>query len=368
MADFRYSLRDVGVAKDGRIDLRVRMSRDNGKTWDGIETLVEGKGKDSQDFMNVAFGDPCIVADRESDRVLVVSCAGNVSYPKGTRECHLCLVRFYSEDGGKSWTAPEDFSEDIYKLFDNSVGGPARSMFFTSGRIMQSRYIKVGKYYRLYCALLQTDVEGNRVNHVLYSDDFGETWAVLGSAGCPPVKGKANEAKVEELPDGSVLISSRFKSGGRRFAVFTYKNRKKATGKWSDPAHSSSHNGGVVTERNDCNGEVMVLPVVRVADGKKMHLLLQSVPAGPLRTHVGIYYKGLQSRKKYRSAQWLAEDWEGFFQVTELGSAYSTMAMQSDGRLGFLYEENTYYPMDSMGYTIVYDSYTIEQLTDGKYR
>ena len=43
MADFRYSLRDVGVAKDGRIDLRVRMSRDNGKTWDyGYDVYVNG--------------------------------------------------------------------------------------------------------------------------------------------------------------------------------------------------------------------------------------------------------------------------------------------------------------------------------------
>lgn len=42
-------------------------------------------------------------------------------------------------------------------------------------------------------------------------------------------------------------------------------------------------------------------------------------------------------------------------------------AMLSDGALGFLYEENTYYPKDSMGYTIIFDRYTIEQITGGKY-
>lgn len=30
-------------------------------------------------------------------------------------------------------------------------------------------------------------------------------------------------------------------------------------------------------------------------------------------------------------------------------------------------EENTYYPKDSMGYTIIFDRYTIEQITGGKY-
>ena len=46
----------------------------------------------------------------------------------------------------------------------------------------------------------------------------------------------------QELPDGSVLISSRYRKGGRRFNVFTYENRKKAVGTWSEAVHSSAHN------------------------------------------------------------------------------------------------------------------------------
>ncbi|MBO7331751.1 MAG: exo-alpha-sialidase, partial [Alistipes sp.] len=108
VADYRFSRQDIGVVKDGRIDLHLRRSEDGGKTWGEIYTLVEGKGAESPDFMNVAFGDPCIVADRESNRVMVMSCAGNVAYVKGQRDYHQGIARFYSDDGGKSWSKPTD--------------------------------------------------------------------------------------------------------------------------------------------------------------------------------------------------------------------------------------------------------------------
>ena len=53
VADYRFSRNDIGIVKDGRIDLRARVSKDNGKTWGEISTVIEGKGKDSPDFMNV---------------------------------------------------------------------------------------------------------------------------------------------------------------------------------------------------------------------------------------------------------------------------------------------------------------------------
>lgn len=46
------------------MDLRARVSNDNGATWEDITTVIAGKGKDSPDFMNVGFGDPSIVTDR----------------------------------------------------------------------------------------------------------------------------------------------------------------------------------------------------------------------------------------------------------------------------------------------------------------
>ena len=367
VADYRWSGADIGLVKDGRIDLMMRISRDNGKTWEDACPLIEGKGAQSGDFMNVAYGDPCIVADRESSKVLIMSCAGNMSFLDGTRGLHQGIARFYSNDGGRSWSRPEDISESIYRLFDKGRFGPAQSMFIASGRILQSRFVKKGRYHRLYCSVLQQIANGVRMNFVLYSDNFGKSWKVLGGVDNPPIEKGADEAKVEELPDGSILISSRTDRNGRNFNIFRFTNARRAEGRWGKMAHSGIENGGVHSERNACNGELMLLPVTRRSDGREMHLLLQSLPLGPGRRNVGIYYKALDNDDIWSSPEKLAADWDGPFRVTELGSAYSTMVLQPDSSIGFLYEESTHFK-SWIAYTIVYKKLSVEEITGGRYR
>ena len=369
VADYRHSGTDIGVTDKGRIDLHYALSYDNGNTWTDVMPLIEGKGAQSPDFMNVGFGDPCIVADRESNRVLLLSCAGNVSFQNGTRKNHQNIARFYSEDGGKTWSAPEDIAESIYSQFDETRYGPVRSMFVASGRIFQSPTVKVGNYYRLYCAVLIRDKYAKHMNYVLYSDDFGGEWKILGDANTPAVYDTADEPKVEELPDGSILISSRY-NGGRYYNMFLFDDANTAQGQWLTKAFSGASNNGVVSADNSTNGEVMVLPVVRTADNKAMHLLLQSLPLGPQRKNVGIYYKELADQMDYLDPAFIAENWDGVLQVTTLNSAYSTMAWQRDNRLGFLYEEETHGASNLAygGYTIVYECFDIEDITEGKYK
>ena len=369
VADYRHSGTDIGVTDKGRIDLHYRLSYDNGNTWTDVIPLIEGKGAQSPDFMNVGFGDPCIVADRESDRVLLLSCAGNVSFQNGTRQNHQNIARFYSEDGGKTWSAPEDIAESIYSQFDASKYGPVRSMFVASGRIMQSRITKVGNYYRLYCAVLVRDKSAKHMNYVLFSDDFGGTWKVLGDINEPAVYNTADEPKVEELANGTIIISSRY-NGGRYYNFFTYTDINAGVGKWETATFSGAANNGVESKDNSTNGEIMIIPVTRTEDGKAMYLALQSVPLGPQRKNVGIYYKELCDEfDDYISPIEFARDWDGVKQVTTLNSAYSTMAWQRDNRLGFLYEEETHgaSTLAYGGYTIVYECFDIEVLTDGKY-
>lgn len=369
VADYRHSGTDIGVTDKGRIDLHYRMSYDNGNTWTDVMTLINGQGAQSPDFMNVGFGDPCIVADRESDRVLLLSCAGNVSFQNGTRNNHQNIARFYSEDGGKTWGAPEDIAESIYAQFDSSTYGPVRSMFVASGRIMQSRITKVGEYYRLYCAVLVRDRSAKHMNYVLYSDDFGGQWKVLGDINKPAVYDTADEPKVEELPNGTIVISSRY-NGGRYYNFFTYSDVNSGAGSWEKATFSGATNGGVESKDNSTNGEVMLIPVTRVADNEEMYIILQSVPLGPNRANVGIYYKELADEfEDYITPVEFARDWDGVKQITSLNSAYSTMAWQKDNRLGFLYEEETHGSSNLAygGYTIVYECFDVEDLTDGKY-
>lgn len=369
VVDYRIVRSDIGVVNNGRIDLHYRTSDDNGHTWSDTKVLIEGKGAEATDFMSVGYGDPCIVADRESNKVLVMSCAGNVSFQSGTRQRHQNIARFYSEDGGITWSEPEDIAESIYSQFDASSYGPVRSMFVASGRIMQSSTVKVGSHYRLYCAVLVRDNSATHMNYVLFSDDFGGSWKVLGDINEPAVYRTADEPKVEELPNGNILISSRY-NGGRYYNIFTFSDVATGAGSWDEAQFSGANNNGVTAVDNSTNGEVVILPVVRNEDGKEMHILLQSLPMGPQRANVGIYYKELASEvEDYISPYEIARDWDGVLQVSTLNSAYSTMIWQKDNNLGFFYEEETYGVSAHTygGYNMVYESLSLEEITEGKY-
>lgn len=365
VADYRHSRADIGMAVNGRIDLHARISKDNGVTWGEIFPIIEGQGAESPDFMNVGFGDPCIVADSESPRVMVLSCAGNVSFPSGQRDNHQNIARFYSEDNGATWSKPVDIAESIYSQFDSSTVGSAKAMFIGSGKISQSKTVKVKDYYRLYCAVLLKNEHNTNTNYVLYSDDFGDTWSVLGGVNVAPIPGGADEPKADELPDGSVLVSSRC-SGGRYYNIFSFTDSKKAEGSWGEARFSGASNNGTTAVSNSTNGEIMIVPVTRKSDSKNMYLLLQSLPFGSGRANVGIYYKELESLRDFLTPETVARDWDGRHQSSNLSSAYSTMCMQADSTIAFLYEEDTY-GTSGGGYTIVYKNYSIEYITDSAY-
>ncbi|MCF0199216.1 MAG: exo-alpha-sialidase [Bacteroidaceae bacterium] len=364
VADYRYSRVDIGA---GRIDLHIRRSTDNGNTWLAIQkpAVMTGDGNTAVGHQEAGFGDPCIVGDIDSPRMLLTSCSGTPNFFAGNRNHHQGWARWYSEDNGQTWSAPTYLDEEfIYSRFDKSQYGPVTGWFVGSGRICQSRTVKVGPYRRLYC--VGSTYNGKETaNWALYSDDFGETWEFLGGCDVSPVPG-GDEPKAEELPDGSVLLSSRT-TGGRNFNIFTFTNTAKAEGKWSAVAFSGASNNGVTAVNNACNGEVMVVPVVRNADQRDMFLLLQSVPFGSGRANVGIYYKELTSLADFASPAAVARDWTGRHQSSYLGSAYSTMTWQQDNKLGFIYEEETHCGVGGGGYTIVYKNYSIEQLTDSAY-
>lgn len=92
-------------------------------------------------------------------------------------------------------------------------------------------------------------------------------WKVLGGVNVAPIPSGADEPKAEELPDGSILCSSRI-YGGRAYNIFHFTNSEKAEGYWDKRANSNASNNGVIAESNSCNGETMIVPATRKADGK----------------------------------------------------------------------------------------------------
>lgn len=352
--DHRYDNKDIGGGR--HLDIVMKTSQDKGATWSGPEQMVAKGGNGVATSFDCAHGDAATVVDRKTGRILLMCASGGIGYWESSRKKPIMMGRYYSDDEGKTWKG-EEVTRQIYDLMPD-----VESAFFTSGRICQSKQIKVGKYYRVYTALATR--QGNRI---LYSDDFGKTWAVLGKNVAESAP-RGDEAKIEELPNGNVLLSSRV-MGGRFFNVYSYADKKSATGSWGKVAMSGAANHGVVSKKNACNGEVLLVNAKK--NGKKVNLLLQSVPCGPNRVNVGIYYKALNSPADYATPEAIAKDWEGCYQVSDTTSAYSTMVQGKDGSIFFLLEENAFRHSETEPddyYDIRFDKLSIGQITNGQYK
>lgn len=354
LTDYRHCKTDIGF---GRVDIHGKRLR--GRKWGKEFVLIEGTGVPGA--VDCGYGDPAVVADRESKEILVVLVCGNTIYwkPTTTRQNPNRVSVMRSHDGGKTWKLQE-ITEQIYSLFDDAPDGCVQSCFVASGQMFQSRTIKVGSHYRIYAALTARP-NGNRV---IYSDDFGRTWKVLGTLDQLPVP-YGDEAKCEELPDGSVVISSRA-MGGRYFNIYTYSDVASGTGSWGDAAPSGRRVNGCASIENACNGGLLIIPALRIADGKKVTLALQSVPFGPKRTNVGIYAKELPADISTLTPETLAKDWDMKYQVSYTWSAYSTMLQRRSGDIAFYYEES--HDGSNNVYDMHYCEIPLEVITSGRYK
>ena len=147
----------------------------------------------------------------------------------------------------------------------------------------------------------------------------------------------------------------------QEYAASVNSDRRRAEGAWTGVVDSQQVPGGISNESNACNGEILIVDAISAKTGKRAVLALQSLPAGPGRSNVTIYYKDITDKATYADARAFASDWQGSYQVTQKLSAYSTMTQQQDGRIAFLYEEE---PGD---YQIVYVPLSINTITGGKY-
>ncbi|MBR5847655.1 MAG: hypothetical protein IKY72_07685 [Bacteroidaceae bacterium] len=383
VTDHRPGGSDVGFAP---VDIKIRRSDDNGLTWTDEEFVADGTGQHvtvgdvtHTNVFNYAFGDAAIVADRESDEVLIMCVGGKQNFPGADATHHNYTARLRSHDGGVTWDEPENVTAnfmDVTPLYNNEnpkgyepILPEAYSLFYGSGRILQSRVFKAegSQYYRIYAALLVREVRENETgashnNYVVYSDNFGETWNLLGGR-C--VNG-GDEAKVEELPDGTIIISSR-KGNGRYFNIFTFTDIAAGTGSWSSQVASETITGGISFGNNACNGEIYKVKAIHNETGRICDVMLQSTPTGQRgdytadgRNDVTIFFKEMNYSTAYTPTTF-AENWTKGLVVSRVRSAYSTMDIQLDGKIAFFYEE------DPESYSMVYVPLSLEEMTNGAY-
>lgn len=369
--DFRPCGADIGF---GEVDLHISHSDDGGLTWSAPADPVDAQGNHvadgdgqgtpatSNENRDCGFGDPVLVADRESGHLLMVGTCGRVPIGQATRAIPQGIAIWHSQDGGETWTQWKDITESILTQLDNNCEyGSVDGFFFTAGRMVQSKYVKVGSHYRVYVVAGGASRQRNDTQcWVFYTDDFGQNWHILGDPMKPALTTGGAEPKCEELPDGSVLFSGRAGGGVRNWNIFSYTDIEKGQGYWDKAV-----GGSMMTGAASCNGDALILPVKNIKTGDGAYLLLQSTPCHPSsRINVGINYKVLANGfDDFGTAKNIASDWDGYIQATSLPSAYSSLTLMPDGTVGFIYEEATY----GKDYCEVYRNFSVEDITAGQF-
>lgn len=292
-----------------RIDVVCRRSTDGGRTWGEPVTVAasdEGGG----------YGDPAIVLDRDSGDLISVFAHGPGFWQStADNPLRICISR--SSDNGLSWTEPCDITAQIYGAeCEDNDRSKWQGAFAASGHALQ---LSCGRLMFV-VAVRTTAGRGGISNYACYSDDGGATWSVSENA----ADTNGDEAKVAELPDGSILMSIRAK-GHRHFSKSFDRGRT-----WSEASVSKD-----VIEPA-CNGDILSMTVSRAR--KHENVLLQTVPCDSTsRRNVSILYSPDQGCS-----------WQLGKVLCEGASAYSSLTILPDGAIGALVEEGSW----SDGFTL----------------
>ena len=364
ISDYRPGGNDVG--NGGEVDIYARISNDNGATWSGDDNTPHDNTsniiKVADGTSSLAFGDAAVAAHPETGKVMVLCVGGNSTKfaSATTSTSNYYTYMFSSSDYGRTWT-----STNVTSTFKGSTSllknKKVCSMFFASGRLLVSKHTPG----RVYGAILTREYNSGyaNYNYVFYTDDFGQSWSMLGSDYA--ISG-ADEAKLEELPNGDILISSRT-SGGRNFNIYST-----STQSWGTQQKVN------FTDGNATNGELMIYRgVYKVGEttGATYDIMLQSLPTASNRAKVSVFYRPVEN-KQYSVSE-IASDWVKGIEVYDGNSAYSAMTIMPNGEIGFLYEKDYYSSNSGDNYNkscakggtanIVFLPLTVEEITGGVY-
>ena len=278
----------------GKIDVVCRRSTDGGRTWSNPITIA------AHDSVG-GYGDPAVITDSRTGHILVISTHGNGLWQK--EPGHISVSR--SKDNGLTWLPAVDINPQILSS-DSTAAAPiyCQSAFASSGRAAQ---LDDG---RIIFALV-TRRPGIREFPVyaVYSDDSGHTWQVSAT----PATLDGDEAKIVQLPDGTLMMSIRAR--GHKYRNFSFSDDRGLT--WCEMK------GNTTLPAATCNGEVIRFSL----RGKDVLLHTLPSPDGK-RNDITIHIS------EDRGATWRP------MRVINPGpGAYSSMVQLPDGSLATLTEE-----------------------------
>lgn len=163
---------------NGDIDLVMKSSADNGKTWSNLKVVWDNQ--------NNTCGNPSPVFDKVSNSVILLATLNNEK-----------VFALKSNNEGDSWEQPVDITasvkDDKWKWY---ATGPVHAIQLAQG-VNNNRIV-------VPCNHTLTGVD-RHISHVIYSDNSGLTWQRGGSVSAE----KTDECTVAELTNGDLLLNMR---------------------------------------------------------------------------------------------------------------------------------------------------------------
>lgn len=317
-----------GTDDFGDINLVLKRSQDQGKSWSALQTLV--------DYDNLQAGNPAPVLDLHDPQYpdgvifLFYNTGNNHEYDvrlnKGVRE--VWMLRSY--DLGNSWEEPVNITAQVHKPnnpeFNPNYTNPAdwRHYANTPGHAFQ---FQKGKYQgRIYVAGNHSSGDpqadwSDYQAHGFYTDDHGKTFKVSESIKFPG----SNEAIAAELPNDRMIMSVRNQKGDIRQRIIAFSEDGGAT--WSEqyfePQLPDPVCQGSIISFNDSSGKLILAHSNNANTSQRNDLTVK------FSSDLGKTWENslLIEHEEFQSGSW---------------TAYSDLIDLSPDILGILYERNDY--------------------------
>lgn len=190
--------RKTNCSDEDDIDLVVKRSSDDGKTWSKL-SVVWSDGANT-------CGNPAPVVDQATGKIHLLMTwnlgsddIGMIN--NGTSTDTRRVFYTGSEDDGVTWATPKEITSDVkLATWGWYATGPCHGIQLTKGPHAGRLVIP--------CDNIELKSAGGKgYSHVIYSDDAGTTWKLGGVT--PQHNLNPNESTVAELSDGKLMLNMR---------------------------------------------------------------------------------------------------------------------------------------------------------------